>query len=438
MTEPPRGWIVAAPCSNSGKTLVSAALLRLLTRDGTAVTPYKAGPDYIDPGFLSAAAGTMCRNLDPWAMNSARLGRLLREQSGSRFLIEGVMGLFDGAVSGFGSTADLAVEFGLPVILAINTKGQGASVAALARGFANFRADVDVAGVIFTRVSSARHEKILRDSCAKAGIRVFGALADDPVLKLAGRHLGLVQANEHADLDKLLERAANSLEEDLDLSGLRDIAAAPSIENTGPATPLRPLGRRIAVARDIAFGFCYPHILDDWRDAGARISFFSPLADEAPARDSDAVYLPGGYPELHAGTLSGNKNFLRGLQDAASRDAVILGECGGYMVLGRGVVDADGQNHEMAGLLDLETTFAQPRLHLGYRQAALRADCVLGAARSEFRAHEFHYANVTREEGEHLFAVRDALGEHGDDVGLVSGKIMGSFIHLIDRVSQTP
>ncbi|NQU69513.1 MAG: cobyrinate a,c-diamide synthase, partial [Rhodospirillales bacterium] len=275
---------------------------------------------------------------------------------------------------------------------------------------------------------------ILRTSCADAGIRVFGALANDPTLKLQERHLGLVQAGERADLEALLERAADCLGDNLDLAGLQEIAAAPSIMNAGPSTALRPLGQHIAIARDIAFGFCYPHMLDDWRGAGARISFFSPLADEAPAADADAVYLPGGYPELHAGRLSSNENFLHGLRDAAGRDAVILGECGGYMVLGRGVVDSDGKNHAMAGLLDLESTFALRKMHLGYRQATLQADCGLGAASGEFRAHEFHYANVIREQGAPLFTLRDALGEQLGQAGLVSGTIMGSFIHLIDRV----
>ncbi len=434
MTEPARGWILAAPCSNSGKTLVSAALLRLLARQGSSATPFKVGPDYIDPGFLSAAAGTVCCNLDPWAMGPARLGQLLGNQPGDRFLIEGVMGLFDGAVSGDGSTADLAAQFSLPVILVINVRGQGASVAALAQGFANHRADIDVAGVIFTRVGSARHETILRTACADAGIRVFGALANDPTLTLQERHLGLVQAGERADLEALLERAADCLGDNLDLAGLQEIAAAPSIRNAGPSAPLRPLGQHIAVARDIAFGFCYPHILEDWRSAGARIGFFSPLADEAPAADADAVYLPGGYPELHAGRLSSNEKFLQGLRDAAGRDAVILGECGGYMVLGRGVEDSDGENHAMAGLLDLETSFTQRKLHLGYRQATLQADCGLGAVSSEFRAHEFHYASVIREQGAPLFTLRDALGAQLDQAGLVSGRVMGSFIHLIDRV----
>ncbi len=441
-----RGWVLAAPCSNSGKTLVSAALLRLLSRDAGGVTPYKVGPDYIDPGFLSAAAGSTCGNLDPWAMAPERLNQLLQAQSGGRFLVEGVMGLFDGAVSGDGSTADLAAAYGLPVILVINTKGQGASVAALAQGFVNYRTDVNVAGVIFTQVGSPRHRKMLFDACADVNIRVFGVLAADPTLVLHARHLGLVQAAERADLDALLDRAADNLARDVDLDGLHDIAAAPAFAATEPAAampssippPVPPLGQHIAVARDIAFEFCYPHVLVDWRRAGAEISIFSPLADEAPRSDADAVYLPGGYPELHAGALAANQSFIAGLRDAAARGAVILGECGGYMVLGQGVVDQDGGHHAMAGLLGLETSFATRKLHLGYRQARLLHAGPLGAKDAAYRGHEFHYATIAKEQGEHLFSARDALGQQDAKVGLRSGKVMGSFIHLIDRDSRSP
>ncbi len=431
MTSSPRGWILAAPSSNSGKTLVSAALLRLLAREGEAVTPYKVGPDYIDPGFLSAAAGSDCYNLDPWAMSPERLDDLIA-RAGQAFLIEGVMGLFDGAVSGDGSTADLAADLQLPIILVISTNGQGASVAALAQGFANFRADVSVTGVILTQVASPRHRKLLVDACQAAGIRVFGVLATDQALTLRARHLGLVQASERQDLDQLLEQAADVLARDIDLAGLRDIAAAPKAGPSGPAPTIPPLGQKIAVARDVAFGFSYPHVLDDWRAAGAEIKFFSPLRDQAPAGDVDAVYLPGGYPELHAAQLAANHTFLVGLRTAAGNGAVILGECGGYMVLGQGFVDGNGAGHAMAGLLNLETTFADRKLHLGYRQMSLLADGPLGGRQGRYRGHEFHYAFILREDGDRLFTIQDALGEQAVQVGLRAGGVMGSFIHLID------
>ncbi|MBT5193718.1 MAG: cobyrinic acid a,c-diamide synthase, partial [Rhodospirillaceae bacterium] len=264
----------------------------------------------------------------------------------------------------------------------------------------------------------------------------FGILASDPELTLRERHLGLVQASEREDLDQLLDHAADVLSRDLDLAGLQAIAARPTLDKTAQAPSIPPLGQRITVARDIAFGFCYPHVLDDWRAKGADISFFSPLADQGPDADADAVYLPGGYPELHAATLAANRIFLTGLREAGENGTVILGECGGYMVLGQGVVDGDGVHHAMAGLLNLETSFAKRKLHLGYRQMTLREAGVLGAKGTQYRGHEFHYASVGREKGPSLYAVTDALGEQEQQVGLRKGKIMGSFIHLID-IDQT-
>lgn len=278
-----------------------------------------------------------------------------------------------------------------------------------------------------------RHRKLVVEACDKAKIKVFGCLKTDPALTLRERHLGLVQASERDDLERLLELAADGLSQDLDLPGLLDIAAAPKLNGVPAATPIPPLGQHIANADDIAFGFCYPHIADDWQASGAQISLFSPLANEAPAQDADAVYLPGGYPELHAAALAANETFLQGLRDAASRGAVIYGECGGYMVLGQGVEDSDGTRHAMTGLLQLETSFAQRKLHLGYRQAELQPDCCLGISGAKFRGHEFHYSTIVRESGTPLFTVCDALGEQQSRAGLVSGKIIGSFIHLIDH-----
>jgi cobyrinic acid a,c-diamide synthase len=201
-----------------------------------------------------------------------------------------------------------------------------------------------------------------------------------------------------------------------------------------PAQPLPPLGQRIAVARDVAFAFTYPAMLEGWRSAGAELTLFSPLADEPPAADVDAVFLPGGYPELHAGRLAGNQRFLAGLAAAARGGAVIYGECGGYMVLGRGLVDASGARHAMAGLLPLETSFAERRRQLGYRQARLAAAGPLGKAGAAFRGHEYHYATITEEgAGMPLFAAADADGSDLGTTGRVSERVMGSFLHLVDR-----
>ena len=205
----------------------------------------------------------------------------------------------------------------------------------------------------------------------------------------------------------------------------------------GPGVSLPVIGQRIAVARDEAFAFAYPLALDGWRRAGAEVLPFSPLADESPSPVADAIYLPGGYPELHAGRLAGAGRFIEGLRAAAARGAVVYGECGGYMVLGDSLVDADGVSHAMAGLLPVATTFAERRLTLGYRTAHALAGGPLGGPGTEYRGHEFHYARVLREDGdEALFRCADARGRELGPAGRRIGRIMGSFVHLIDRMDE--
>ena len=432
-----RGLLLAAPKSGSGKTVVTLGLLRHWTRSGIAVAPFKAGPDYIDAAYHSAAAERACVNLDNWAMRGESLhaGAAALAQDAEFILGEGVMGLFDGAAGGGGATADLAAHFEIPVVLVIDVRGQGASVAALAQGFAGHRADVEVAAVIFNHVASARHEEILRAAMAPTGIPVMGALPRDDALALPERHLGLVQAGESEDLQAFLNAAADHVQRHVDGDGLHALGKPlRAAQGAAPPCLLEPLGRKIAVARDMAFAFSYEAVLAGWRQAGAALSFFSPLADEAPDAGADAIYLPGGYPELHAGRLVANRNFMDGLRRAAKSHVFIYGECGGYMVLGDGLVDAAGQRHAMAGLLPLETSFAAPRLHLGYREAEMLRAAPFAATGARFRGHEFHYAAVTQEGGAHpLFRCCDSGGKDLGNMGLAAGSVMGSFIHLIDR-----
>jgi cobyrinic acid a,c-diamide synthase len=430
------GLVLAAPKSGSGKTVITLGLLRHWARSGLSVAPFKAGPDYIDAAYLAAAAGRPCVNLDIWAMRGKTLdGVAAALAGGADFVLgEGVMGLFDGAAGGGGSSADLAARLGLPVILAVDARGQGASVAALAEGFARHRADVEVAGVIFNHVAGARHEDILRNAMAPTGLPVLGALPRDAALVLPERHLGLVQAGEAEDLSAFLDAAADLAARHIDVRAVR--ALGRPVRATAAKLPrlLEPLGERIAVARDEAFAFSYEAVLNGWREAGAAISFFSPLADEAPEPGADAIYLPGGYPELHADRLAANDNFLAGLRGAAEGGAWLYGECGGYMVLGEGLTDADGKRHAMAGLLPLETSFSQPRLHLGYREAEILTDTPFAAAGARFRGHEFHYCEVTREsDAQPLFRCSDSKGQDLGEAGLVAGRVTGSFIHLIDH-----
>jgi cobyrinic acid a,c-diamide synthase len=434
-----RGLIVAAPASGSGKTVITLALLRHLQRSGRRVAAAKSGPDYIDSAFLAAAAGGRGRNLDAWAMRPATIASLVAElQSGSDLVLcEGAMGLFDGAgLAARGSAADLAALTGWPVVLVVDAARQGASAAALLEGFAGHRRDVPVAGAILNRVGGDRHRAMLEAAIRRAlpDLPLLGAVPRQAALALPERHLGLVQAAEHTDLDRFLDAAAALVGAALDVPGLVELTRPTVLAAPAASPPLPPLGQRIAVARDAAFAFAYPAVLDGWRAAGAALAFFSPLADEPPDPASDAVYLPGGYPELHAGRLAGNARFLAGLRGAAARGAAVYGECGGYMVLGRGLVDAAGARHAMAGLLPLETSFAASRLQLGYRTARLHATGPLGRAGEAFRGHEFHYATILEEQPDApLFATADADGNALGTAGRAAGRVMGSFVHLIDR-----
>lgn len=416
--------VVAAPCSGSGKTLVTLGLLRAFRNRGLRVASAKVGPDYIDPRFHEAASGRPCFNLDPWAMDQAIIAGLLTELSrdADLVIIEGVMGLFDGPQGAMGSTADLAETLGLPILLTVDTRHQSQSIAALVHGFSTYRPNLNIAGVILNRVASDRHEAILR--CA-LGKKIAGTMRHDDSLILPSRHLGLIQAEENQDIEQFIESAASAVARETNLDNLLTIASQASCESVfRPALP--PLGQRIAVARDRAFAFVYPHLLHHWHQQGAQVLLFSPLADETPDANADAIFLPGGYPELHAGTLAANHFFLDSIRAAKG---VVYGECGGFMVLGDGLIDAKGKSHAMAGLLPLTTSFANAKLHLGYRQLAP----LPGSPWTKpLRGHEFHYSAIASEgKADRLFAAADASGTALPSMGLRRGRVMGSYAHVI-------
>lgn len=422
---PGRGLILAAPSSGSGKTTITLGLLRAFADLGVSVRGAKSGPDYIDPQFHAAAARLPCPNLDAWAMSTDRL-RSLANGPGL-LLIEGAMGLFDGAPpDGRGASADLARNLSLPVVLIVDAARMAQSITPLVAGFARHDPAVKIAGLILNKVGSERHATMLRRALAPLNIPVLGAVPRKATLEMPSRHLGLQQAEERADLDGFLTATAQHLKDHVGLEALQALAQA--LPPSRVANPIAPLGQRIAVAQDLAFRFAYPHLLSDWRSAGAEILTFSPLEND-PLPDCDAVFLPGGYPELHAGRIANASRFIEGLARAASKNTPIYGECGGYMVLGKGLIDAQGTRHAMAGLLDLETSFAQRKLHLGYRRLAASSGPLAG----RWNGHEFHYATTLRAEGEVLFQAHDAEGTTLPDMGLIAGSVSGSFAHLIDR-----
>jgi cobyrinic acid a,c-diamide synthase len=433
----PRGLIIAAPHSGAGKTTITLAVLAALRRRGVNVRAAKAGPDYIDPAFHAAVTAAAAINLDSWAMPPALLDSLAaRAADGADILvIEGVMGLFDGASSDagrHGATADLAAHFNLPVLLALDVARQAQSAAAVVRGFAAHDPAVRIAGIVLNRTASERHRALIADAIAALRIPILGALPRNAALTLPERHLGLVQAAEHGDLAALTGRLAAMAERHLDLDAIiaaaEPLAVAPHADF---ATALPPPGQRIALAHDRAFSFVYPHLLDAWRNAGAEIIRFSPLADEAPPRQADSCWLPGGYPELHADALAAARRFSDGIRGFAETRPV-HGECGGYMVLGQSIEGADGRHYGMTGLLGHTTSFAKRKLHLGYRAARLLSDGVLGAKGAIVRGHEFHYASLVAPGDDEAFAeLSDSAGHTLGKTGGRRGRVTGTFFHAI-------
>jgi cobyrinic acid a,c-diamide synthase len=431
----PRGLLISAPASGVGKTTLTLALARACRDRGLAVQCFKSGPDYIDPAFHAAATGRVSVNIDSWAMARQTIDALVaRGADADLVLAEGSMGLFDGVaapgVSGTGASADLAAMMGWPVLLVIDPSGQAQTAAAVAAGLRDFRVGVHLAGVVLNRVASPRHENLVRGAMADAGIPVLGALPRHAAIELPKRHLGLVQAEEQRGVDQLIDEAARFIVQHVDLDAVLQSAAGWSPKPAAPIAHLTPPGQRIALARDAAFSFIYPHMLEAWRAAGAEILAFSPLADESPDAGADVCWLPGGYPELHAGRLAANQRFQNALVSFAERRPV-HGECGGYMVLGTALTDAEGIRHAMTGLLGLETSFAKRRMHLGYRMAELASPIPGYRIGARLRGHEFHYSTIVAQPDTPLAAVRDATGATIAETGSRRGNVTGTFFHLI-------
>ncbi|MBC7153625.1 MAG: cobyrinate a,c-diamide synthase [Rhodobacteraceae bacterium] len=436
------GLVISGAASGVGKTTFTLGLMAALRARALEVQPFKCGPDYIDPAFHTVASGRASYNLDGWAMTPTQiLG--LADRGADIALAEGSMGLFDGVAlpgeTGTGASGDIAALMGWPVILVIDVTGQAQSAAAVAQGLARFREDVQIGGVVLNKVASARHDALVRAGFAQAGIPVLGALPRQAGIALPSRHLGLVQAEESTDLEAILAAAGQLVDSYCNLDAIVATARATQVRSV-PPPPTRPPGARIALARDAAFSFVYPHLIEGWRNAGATILPFSPLGDEAPDNSADCCWLPGGYPELHAGRLAANTSLRSGMQRFAQTRPV-HGECGGYMVLGAGLVDAQGQRHEMLGLLGLETSFAKRKMNLGYRLAQLCAPVPGYGVGARLRGHEFHYASILSQPDPPLAEVRDANGlavaQTGSRrAGAGGGQVSGTFFHLIAEASQ--
>lgn len=428
--------VVAAPSSNAGKTSVATGLIAALTARGLAVSPHKVGPDYIDPGYHGLAAGRPGRNLDPWLVGEERIAPLflrgaLHPRRADVAVVEGVMGLFDGASSpsvqpGFASTAHVAGLLRAPVLLVVDGSSQARSVAALVHGFATFDPGVRLGGVVLNRVGSDRHEAILREALEATGVRVLGAVRRMEQLHTPSRHLGLIPAAERSeDALATVRRLGEVVAASVDLDAVLALArSAPPLDALpwDPAAEVTPVRDRprIAVAGGPAFTFGYAESTELLEAAGAEVVRVDPLHDEALPAGTTGLVVGGGFPEVHAAGLSANGTLRADVAALAARGGPVAAECAGLLYLAR---ELDGV--PMCGVLDVAAAMS-PRLTLGYREAVAVTDSVLAPAGTRVRGHEFHRTHTDPPAGPHG-AWR---WSGGSPEGFVAGRVHASYLHL--------
>jgi cobyrinic acid a,c-diamide synthase len=437
--------VVAGTASGVGKTMLTAGLIGALRRRGLVVQPFKCGPDYIDPGYHTRAAGRACRNLDSWMLDDAQVrAAFARACAGADIaVIEGVMGLFDGA--GYdderASAAQIAKLLGAPVLLVLDISGAARSAAATALGFARFDPALTLGGIALNFAGSAGHAAGCAGAITRAtGLPVLGWLPRDAGLRVPERHLGLFTAGESTATEAVLQAACTAVSARFDIDAVLRIACgAAALPAPAPDADAAPAGSApvLAVARDEAFSFYYPDNLELLEAAGARIVFFSPVGGERLPGDAAGVYLGGGFPELHAARLAANTALWRDLHELHARGAPILAECGGFMVLTEALVDADGVRHRMAGLVPGIARMTAKLAGLGYRHAtALRAN-LLADAGETLRGHEFHYSvwEAARPcPAWHVRGNRSAIPEA--DTGHAERGLLASYLHI--HLGQRP
>jgi cobyrinic acid a,c-diamide synthase len=411
-----------------GKTTVATGLMAALRRQGTAVAAAKVGPDFIDPGYHQAATGRPGRNLDAWMSGPEALGALAaRAGEGAEVLVvEGVMGLFDGAADagpgGLGSTAEVARRLDAPVVLVLDTRGLSHSVAALVHGYRSFDPSLRLGGVVLNRVGSDAHEAMLRESLAGTGLPVLGVLRRDDALTWRERHLGLVPVvEEAAAVEASIGRLADRVARGCDLDALVALArSAPPVVVSDLPVP-RPVGRaRLGVAAGAAFSFVYPDNLEALAAAGAELLPFDPCREPALPAGVSGLVVGGGFPEVFAADLADNRPLLADLARRVADGLVVWAECGGLLWLCRSL---DG--HRLAGVVPADAAMTE-RLHLGYRRARAAVASPLGPAGTELAGHEFHYSTV--EPGGEALWLRSRFSERAE--GFAGARLLASYLHL--------
>jgi cobyrinic acid a,c-diamide synthase len=488
--------VIAGTHSGSGKTSLSLAMTRALVRRGVTVQTFKTGPDFLDPTYLALASGRPCHNLDGWMAGREGVCGLFARAAGDAdvAIVEGVMGLFDGAdaAGNAGSTAEIAHWLDAPVLLVVHVHGMGHSLAALVQGFVQFDPGLRFAGVIANHCGSDRHTAWLADALKAAGLPpLVGAIPRGAFPELPSRHLGLVTADARLLSERVLNTLADALERHCPLDALlppglfpglekpeaagadssgeagtapdgkgataarhrrsfeqtalfpeeaaadgRAGAPAQSAAQQGPLSGSRSARLKIGVALDAAFHFYYQDLFARLAEAGGDAVFFSPLADRRLPEGICALYLGGGYPEAHAEALAANRAMIEAIRDHAAAGKPLYAECGGLMYLSRGLMTTDGRFHSFLGILPARTRMLARKKALGYVEVTLKADSLWGRCGDLFRGHEFHYSELADDpaaadpEWQRVYEIRRRRAETVEAEGFQKGAVLASYTHL--------
>ena len=425
--------VIAATHSGAGKTTITCGIISALRKRGLKVQSYKVGPDYIDTGFHEIAACRHAKNLDSWLIGKDKLEEIFYNSIGDAdiAIIEGVMGLYDGGRGGISSTAEIAKILNASVILVIDAKSAGISVAATALGFREFDKDLNFAGVILNRVGSNSHEKMIVDALNKINIKSFGAIRRDEEIILPSRHLGLVQATENNFAD-VLEKISEKISAQINLDKILNLAEKFSdcaTEKKYSSLFTLHSSLKIGVAKDEAFSFYYEDSLRELEKLGAEIIFFSPLYDENLPK-VDGIIFGGGYPELFAAKLEKNKKIRSEIKRAAENNLPIYAECGGYMYLMNFLTDFEGKIFEMCGIIPTQAIMTEKLQMVGYVDATFKKDCILGKVGEKIHAHEFHFSKEIGNLAENIFRCEKLRTGEKYFAGYADKNIVASYLHI--------
>lgn len=432
--------VIAGTQSGVGKTTLATGLMAAMTKEGYEVQPYKVGPDYIDPGFHTAAAGRISRNLDSWMVSSDNLTELFcrNSQGADISIIEGVMGLFDGhrVDEGGGSTAEVAKILSAPVVLIIDAGKMAQSGAALAYGYKYYDSELNLAGVILNRVSSDSHYQILKEPIEELGISVLGYIPRQESLELPERHLGLVPTSETSQMEEYIDDLAEVILQNLDLEELYNLAGETEeielkeerlFSQPGPVSELK-----LAVARDEAFNFYYDDNLDLLEESGVELEYFSPVSDTVLPEDIASLYIGGGFPESFLAELSDNQSMLESIREAIAAGMPVYAECGGLMYLTEAITNFDGETYSMVGAISGQIKMTDRLQAMGYVEAEVKEDNILLNQGDKVRGHEFHYSRLVGlpEDTSYAYRLTGGKGSDNRSGGILKNNLLASYLHI--------